>query len=455
MKPAFAIALALFLPTAPAFAQSVAQLKKELKTKEADAKKDADKLCEVAQWASEKGMVADAKRLFQAVLKIDPNHAGANAGVGNAEFEGKWLPKKQADELRKKKLLAEFQAKGFVEVDGVWVEKENVDDAKKGIFHHDGQVVSKEEKQALLEGKVRHPDSGELIEAKYADKAAQHYFPVGREGRWVDQKEADTYHSDFDHPWFVRTTQGTIVTTMPMEKILELKTMVDRGIERVMPVFGSTPPMPAHRPAIMIAVTTEEYQNLGAAFGDETSSTSAFLMREEAMLRMPNQGDIRAAICIAKPADWAPYFVRHAAGLAYVQAKCADAGATVPLWFQHGIGALASRFENDYDAGHFGKQHIQKGGVKNLKSFFSGFAINGEMEAKDIDYNLYQAGLMFHFAMLGGDTATTEALTAVTKALDERNGKDVEKAIGKLQNTLIASEEKVVAHLAKLVASVH
>ncbi|MFO1076542.1 MAG: hypothetical protein U1E73_02315 [Planctomycetota bacterium] len=454
MKPAFVAVLSLLLPVAPVIAQSVAQLKKELKTKEADAKKDPDKLCEVAAWASEKGMVADAKRIFQAVLKINPDHEGANEGLGNASFEGKWMPKKQADELRRKKLVAEFQAKGMVEVDGVWVEKENADEAKKGIFRHEGEVVSKEEKMALLEGKVRHPDSGEMIDAKFLDKAKAHYFPIGREGRWVDQKEADTYHSDFDHPWFVRTVGATIVTTIPMEKILELKAMVDRGIERVAPLFGSAPPLPANRPAVMIAITTEEYQQLGTALGDETSSTSAFLMREEARLRIPSQGELRAGICIAK-GDWAPYNVRHAAGLAYVQAKCADADATVPLWFLHGAAAYASRFENDYDAGHFGKQHIQKGGVKNLKSWFSSFAINGEMEPKDIDYNLYQAGLIFHFATQGGDAAVTDAMQAVTKAFEARKSSDVEKAIAGLTKILIASEEKMVAHLQKLVASVH
>ena len=74
------------------------------------------------------------------------------------------------------------------------------------------------------------------------------------------------------------------------------------------------------------------------------------------------------------------------------------------------------------------------------------------MESKDIDYNLYQAGLMFSFAAHGGDAAVTDAMVAVTNALSDPKKGGADKAIAKLTSLLIAAEERVVVHLQKLIA---
>jgi hypothetical protein len=451
MKAALALILSIAFLAIHAISQTPAQLKQELRTKETAAKKDPDALFEVGKWAGEKGLAVEAKRIFQAVLKIKPDHEGANLGVGNVQFEGKWWPAKEAAALQKKAQAAEYAAKGMVDVGGVWVEKEQVDDAKRGVFHHENQRVTREEKLALLEGKVRHPDTDELIDPKFLEKAQSHYYPVGGEGRWVDEKEADTYHSDVKRPWIIRSSHCTLVSTLPLQKLLPLKQMADRGVDLAGRLLNGAEPTPANRPLLVIAATDTEYREWGTAVGDGTDAASAFLMSDQASMKVPFQGEVRAAICVWHK-DWGPYNVRHGAALAYLHGLCADAGADVPLWVQHGFGSYASRFESDRDAGWFGKQHVQKGGVRNLKAFFASFAINGEMESKDIDYNLYQAGLMFSFAAHGGDAAVTDAMVAVTTALSDPKKGGVDKAITKLTNLLIASEEKIVAYLQKLVA---
>ena len=130
MKARFSFSLCLFVLAIPAVAQS-ANLKQELRTKESAASKDADALFQVAKWANEKGLVADAKRLYQAVLKLKPDHQDANLAVGNQLVEGKWLAAKDAEVARKKAMAVEYAAKGFVEVAGVWVEKDNKCGVKK------------------------------------------------------------------------------------------------------------------------------------------------------------------------------------------------------------------------------------------------------------------------------------------------------------------------------------
>ncbi|MBK8099186.1 MAG: hypothetical protein IPK26_18920 [Planctomycetes bacterium] len=438
----------------PMTAQSPAQLKQELRTKETAAKTDTEALAAVAKWAEEQGLAAEAKRIYQAILKIKPDHEAANRALGNELVEGKWLPKKDAEAARKKAMEAEFKAKGLVDVGGVWVEKDHVVDAKKGVFHHEGQKVTKEEKVALSSGMVRHPETGQVIEAQFLEKAQNKQFPIGTEGRWVDEKEADRYHSDAKRPWMIRTAYCTIISTLPLSILGTVKNEVDRGYETVRPLLANMEPSPSFRPVILVSATKEEHQEYGNAMGDETSSYGAFYATAEAQVKVAMQGEVRPAVAIWLP-DWGPYYARHAAGLAYAGSLAVEMGVELPKWFQHGIGSLASRFSIKRDAGHFGGQHVAKGGVKNLKSFFTSFTINGEMESKDIDYMIYQAGLVLHFAKEGGDAKALDALVDITNAVAAGKSKGVDKSIEKFAALVAGKEDEVKAHLQKLVAEMN
>ncbi|MCB9884404.1 MAG: hypothetical protein H6838_02875 [Planctomycetes bacterium] len=456
MKPALLLLSLLAFSSLPtvALAQSPAKLKSELKTMEAAAKKDPDALFEAASWAAQKGLSSDAKRLYQQILKIKADHEGANRAVGNELFDGKWLPAKEAAAARKKAQAAEFSAKGFVEVSGVWVEKDDVADAKRGIFHHEGEIVGKDEKLALLAGKVRHPETGELIAAQDLERAKNRYFPIGKEGRWVDEQEANKYHSDVQRPWLVRSKNCTILSTLEIAQLEEVRRQADRGFECVMPLMSGAIPTPANRPVIIVAATESEYRDLGAGLGDGSDAAGAFLLREDAVMHVVNQGEVRAGICYydGGAKGIGTFYVRHAAAMAYAQGLAVDMGVDLPTWFLHGAGAVASRFENDSDAGWFGKQLAQKGGVRNLKGFFSSFAISGDMEPTDISINIYEAGLMLVFAMRGGDEKATQALMDVTDILSGKKKGGIDKAIKQLETRLIEAEPAIGTFFNQLLA---
>lgn len=444
------LSIVLAVLPAPLIAQSSAQLKKELRTKEQAAKKDPDALFEAGKWAQAKSLDADAKRLFEKVLKIAPDHAGANEALGYELVEGKWIPAKEAEKARLKAKAAEFAAKGFVEVDGVWVEPDQVDDAKRGVFHHDGEPVTRQEKVAFLQGMVRHPETGLLIDAKFLEQAKNGYFPIGDDNRWVDLAEADKYHSDLGRPWIIRYSHGHLVSSLPLKKLQELKPLADQGHEKVATLFGGRVVSPALRPVVIVAKTEADYRTYGTELGDGTDAAGSFLMRTEARFKVPFQGEVRAAVC-DNHKDWGPRYVRHSAAMAYANAIAEEDGIQLPLWFVEGVGSYTSRFDNDSDAGWFGKQHVAKGGVGNLKAFFAGYAISGEMESKDIAYNIFQSGLLLSFATRGGDQEVTAAMEAVTAALSGK-GKGADKAIEKLEKKLIGAQDGVTAHLQGLVA---
>jgi len=450
MKARFLFSLCLLVLAVPAAAQA-ANLKQELRTKESAASKDADALFQVAKWANDKGLVQDAKRLYQAVLKLKPDHQDANLAVGNQLVEGKWLPAKEAEVARKKAMAVEYAAKGFVEVAGVWVEKDQVDDAKRGVFHHEGERVTKDEKLALMAGKVRHPVTGELFDAIHLDKAKNNYFPIGTEGRWVDEKEADTYHSDVGRPWALRTKHCTILSTLPLAKLTELKQYADEGCEKVAVLFGSAVPSPANRPVVLIAATQREYKDYGAEMGDGSDGAGAFLVREESARKILFQGEIRITVC-DNDKDWGTRYVRHAAALGYAYGIAADVGADLPLWLQHAFGSYTSRFQTESDAGFLGKAHLQRGGVGNVKAFFSSFAIDaGSMEPAAIGYNLYEAGLLLSFAAHAGDSKCLEALQGLTASFADPKKGSPDKAVSKLQAALIEATPKITAYLNQLI----
>jgi len=438
---------AAVLLAVPSHAQSRAQLKKELKTMEAGAT-DVDGLMEVADWAKEKGLLTDYKRLLNKVLKLEPDHEGAMMGLGFVRYQGEWMVKSKVALLKKKEQEAAFEAQGLQKVDGVWVAEAEVADAKKGIFHHDGEVVSRSDKLAFLDGKVRHPQTGEFIKKEDLPKAEQGLFPAGV--GWVPVEEANKYHAEIEHPWVVRSYHATVITTAPWNQIEDIKREVDSGIEVAQPLFGSMQPLPEHRPVVLVCGTTDMYRNVGNMIGSETSVYGAFVADREPPLDGVRFGGPPAACNWGAEQGWGIYYTRHAGALAYAEAVARSIGAQLPLWVLTGAGSLAERHSNEGVAAWFGKLHLTKGGVKDVEDWFASFEISAEVSQNQVEYNVFQSGLVLNFAMRGGDKEATAAVQAFTAALDE-GPREAEKAAQELEKVLITKEEELRAYLKDVV----
>ncbi len=117
----------------------------------------------------------------------------------------------------------------------------------------------------------------------------------------------------------------------------------------------------------------------------------------------------------------------------------------------HGIRGLASRWENDSHGAHFSRTAVvPTGGFRPLKGFFNGFAINAEMESLQISGDATMAGMLFVFAIRGGNKSVTDAMAALTKSFDEEDAKGIAKGIENLQDELIGAEDEVKAFFQKV-----
>ncbi len=346
---------------------------------------------------------------------------------------------------------AEMKAKGMVDVGGgVFVQKEHVADAKRGVFHFGDELVTKDEYKALSEGQVRHPITGALIKAEDLDKASARNFPIGTEGRMVGEDEADEFHREPNRPWILTTPRYVFVSSLPIAKIESLREHADRAMDRLRPVLGFAEPKPADRPTVVIAATQDHFVDLGAKIGDETSAYGGFLAREGALTSLPMQGETRPAVCLWDE-GWGPYYLPHAVGLAYANSICLATGAELPAWMLHGLAALGSRFANKDTGVWFAQGLAKTGGVRNLEAWIKAYKLDGGMDPDEISANLTQAGLLFDFCMQSGDAEGSAALQALTEAFQKGKAAGIEKAQKALAATLKKRQSQVEAYFQKLV----
>ncbi len=81
---------------------------------------DAEAHFRLGLFAASRGLKDEARRLHEAAVKADPDHAGARRELGFVRWEGKWRPE---DEV--------MRERGFVRVRGEWLPKEQAEEAAK------------------------------------------------------------------------------------------------------------------------------------------------------------------------------------------------------------------------------------------------------------------------------------------------------------------------------------
>ncbi|MHC4516533.1 MAG: hypothetical protein ACYTGW_11560 [Planctomycetota bacterium] len=451
MKHLILILLALFL-VAPLSAQTRPQLKKQLRVMIAQAKKDTKLLFEAATFAKDHNFTTDYKRLINKILKIDKDHAGANQAMGRVKYEGQWISEADYKKKLAAKLEAKYKAAGKIRVAGVWVDKEHVADAKKGVFHHDGRLVNKWELLQFQLGKVRHPRTGRFMEATGLKKAEEGLIPLA-DGRWATVEEADKFHADQSRPWVIRTKYCFLISTMPLVELEKMAAIVDVGATSVLKIFGGDDPPPTRPPVIRIARTTGIYTTMGEQFGTGDDVYGVYIADGNApgSTAKFQGGNSRLVLMNYGEPSWRPFFARHAAGLALCCSFFGDEIDGLPAWFPRGVAGYAERFLNEPQTKHFAKQHKANGGVMDLKDWYKDFKITIDISNKAVQANIFQAALLVAFCLRGGDKHATDALQRVTAACVSQKGGKAVPAVENLEKVLARRRDEIKAYFEKLI----
>ena len=68
---------------------------------------------DLARWSSRQGLGNQARSAWQQALRVDPDNAEANRGLGRVEVDGRWMTREDA-----------YRAQGYVRFEGQWITAE-------------------------------------------------------------------------------------------------------------------------------------------------------------------------------------------------------------------------------------------------------------------------------------------------------------------------------------------
>lgn len=130
------------------------------------AARDVEGRYELALFAREHKLRKEERELYDEILAIDPQHAGANEAVGNVEYDGEWMTPAEAEKRKSSDHEQAMRDKGLVLHEGQWVTPEDKANLEKGLVKHDGRWMTPDEV-----------------------KRAQGFVKVG--DRWVKREEVE------------------------------------------------------------------------------------------------------------------------------------------------------------------------------------------------------------------------------------------------------------------------
>ena len=463
------------VPTDSASTIVVDDQKAEYEAKKKEAGKDPEKLWELYLWCDAYGMEKEGRKALRSLLRVDKEHKQAHELLGHLFYDGKWFTseKKLAKyQLAEEKRKAEEE--GLVKWKGEWVPIDDLPKLKKGLVKDEsGKWIDELELRRVAEG-WRMQDT-EWIEPADFDKLEQGLWKCGDE--WKNLEDANKYHASTDYPWMIPTDHFLLFTTCNREQAEEITTMIERAYRNLARIFGGAPPDPA---PIMIFNSRAQYSSF--ASGNEMIGRQGTDARGLSSVHRAYLADawIRDDTFMGagigywdeneEKGAFAPYSIRHAAGLSIAEAmdKSPEARAKIdtkglkdrylqdfwdekriPEWFRIGSASYVERYYLDSLVKAGGDpEWVKKWSVENLISKGGLRPVEDVFETPfrfdDFDGTaklINECGLVMAFIIDGKCTPVIEAHGRVKQAL--RQNKDYEDAFEALSKAIIANETEL------------
>ncbi len=244
-------------PPAPS-AEDLAKFRAELAT----AGVDPAKLWELhLVWkAGQKQFLADCA--LRKLLRVEPDHLQARAGLGHERVGDRWFPSRAAAErYRQSQDPALAPARGLLKRKTGWVHPEEIAMLAKGLSKdsttgewHDGA-----DRQKLAKGWARQ--DLEWIAPREVESLDIGLWRV--DGEWLDLPSANQRHASIDSMWRIPTHEIELHTTCDRDVGLRAIEHMGRALDDLRRVFGVEPLLP-----LSVALLREEEQYDRFAFGD-------------------------------------------------------------------------------------------------------------------------------------------------------------------------------------------
>ena len=351
------------------------------------------------------------------------------------------VPQQTAEKKRSAADAKAYKAWGLLEKDGRWQRMADLEQQDKGM--------------------VQHPETGRWIAKDDLQKAQADKFPVGEKDdiKWVSEAEANEAHGDWSSPWILLGDNIELRTTYDLKDAKNILNEAESAVSYVRNILWD-PTMPLPKRVLIFAFSgSESYSSFGNRFdASGFSSHGAFLVADDEQGKKKKKKKSKKSSEQEQPValyygakDWGPYYLKHAVGLGIAAELLLPLGVPPRHWVLSGCGSYVSRWSNKASWTHFGKQYLAKGGIRNLKSFPKSFAINGDMSAADVDWTLYQAGILIAYVAKNPDKKTQAAWDKLRTAIRLRD-KKTEKILSQFESKIVKRQKDLRHFLEKLVA---
>ena len=173
---------------------------------------DPDAHVALGDWCKEQGLGAEARRHWRRAVELDDAHRTAHARLGHIRYEGRWVTE---DEY--------YTARGFVQRDGQWVERAQVEreeaerEARRAAREHERTIREAVARMASMKRKTRlaakvalqryAEEREDLRLAAFASEVADHY-----NAQWRAVKVALSHGSVLTE---IRATQARLKRPIP------------------------------------------------------------------------------------------------------------------------------------------------------------------------------------------------------------------------------------------------
>ena len=463
---------------APARCLVVASQEADYEKEIAAAGDDVGKLLKLAEDWKEAKKSNESKAAYKRVLEIDAENEEAHKGLRHPQYDGKWFESYSAMSKYKREETQRMADQGMARLGDEWVPITDLPYLKMGWAKNEAGVwvdpyyirIAEFEKKMQEEGRQLRPEDSTWIHPDDFDKWQEGLWKCGEE--WLDTEAANAYHGEVGHWWDARGERFQLLTTCPMDTLLWARWHADQTFGDLVRIFGVQP----QRPPVVVVFKDITQFNLFAA-GDNANSrqpaeSSGFSSLHHAYFadswydlasqppRFLGTGVGYWDASDEKLAPFGKHSVRHAAGIAYVEAitpsvqtiGAAISGAAppnlesfwaeklVPRWLYYGAATYVERYYKDTEASDpmwpraWSLENLRSQG--DLDSLETIFAFQLSLEAIPASARLInEAGLVVSYILDGNCGPVVEAHRAYKAAL--KSGAGALEAAQALQKAVI------------------